>query len=93
MTYKELERANSLKFEMDRLTRQIEQINDFAEGRPMEINFFCNHDHLRCEIPVPDELREIIMDLIETNLSRKRWAALHEFDAIGNKETEKGEEA
>lgn len=77
MTYEQLEKANHLKFMVDDLTRQIKCVDDAryhilvikAIGTPVEIT-------------IPEEIRGLVLDMLECRFARERCDKADELDAM-----------
>lgn len=77
MTYQQLEKANHLKFTIDDLTRQIERVDD-ARGHILVIKAIGTP----VEITIPEEMRGLILDMLEGRFVRERCDKDDELDAM-----------
>lgn len=75
MTYKQLEEANSLKFQIDDLTRRIDLV-DKARGHILVIKAIGTP----VEISIPEEMRAVILDMLDGYFVRERWDKSKKLD-------------
>lgn len=77
MTYEQLEKANHLKFMVDDLTRQIKCVDD-ARGHILVIKAIGTP----VEITIPEEIRGLVLDMLEGRFARERCDKACELDAM-----------
>ena len=77
MTYKQLEESNSLKFQIDDLTRRIDLV-DKARGHILVIKAIGTP----VEITIPEEIRGLVLDMLEGRFVRERCDKADELDAM-----------
>lgn len=75
MTYKQLEEANSLKSQIDDLTRRIDFV-DKARGHILVIKAIGT----AVEISIPEEMRAVILDMLDGYFVRERWDKSKKLD-------------
>lgn len=77
MTYEQLEKANSLKSQIDDLTRRIGFV-DKARGHILVIKAIGTP----VEITIPEEMRALVLDMLECRFVRERCDKGDELDAM-----------